>query len=98
MGKVLSKEAEKEQKQEAEGEVASRSMFAFKHAVGKSSFGMVWKVTKKATKVDYAIKIMDKAAIYNMRSIDCVLNEMRLLSYLRSPFIVNMHYAFQDKS
>jgi serine/threonine protein kinase len=82
--------------EEAAGQitVASKSMFAFRYAVGKSSYGMVWKATKKSNKQDYAIKIMDKATVYNMRSVDCILNELKLLSVLRSPFVVNMHYAF----
>ena len=74
--------------------VTSKSMFAFSYAVGKSSYGMVWKVTRKSNQQDYAIKIMDKATVYNMRSVDCVLNELRLLSVLRNPFLVNMHYAY----
>jgi serine/threonine protein kinase len=77
--------------------VASKSMFAFSYAVGKSSYGVVWKATKKSNKQDYAIKIMDKATVYNMRSVDCMQNELKLLSVLRDPFIVNMHYAFQEK-
>lgn len=74
--------------------VVSKSMFAFKYAVGKSSYGLVWKVTKKSNKSDYAIKVMDKATVFNLRSVDCLINEMKLLSVLRHPFIVNMHYAF----
>jgi len=36
-------------KDEDTNEIACKSMFAFKHAVGKSSFGIVWKVTKKSS-------------------------------------------------
>lgn len=32
-----------------------------------------------------------------MNSIPCVINERRLLAHLRHPFIINMHYAFQEK-
>jgi hypothetical protein len=78
--------------------VVSKSMFAFKVACGKSSYGLVWKAVKKNTKVEYAIKVMDKAGVYNLRSIDCILNELKLLSVLRSPFIVNIHYAFHERS
>lgn len=31
------------------------------------------------------------------KSVQSVLNERLLLSGLRSPFLVNMHYAFQDR-
>lgn len=75
-------------------QIASKSMFAFKQAVGQSSYGMVWKAVKKSNNAEYAIKVMHKATIFNMRGIDCILNEHHLLSALRYPFIVNMHYAF----
>lgn len=55
---------------------------------------MVWKAVKKSNNAEYAIKVMHKATIFNLRSIDCILNEHHLLSALRYPFIVNMHYAF----
>lgn len=31
------------------------------------------------------------------KSVQSVMNERLLLSNLSSPFIVNMHYAFQDR-
>lgn len=76
--------------------ISSKSMFSFEYACGKSSFGMVWKANKKSNKLEYAIKVMDKTAVYNLRGVDCVLNELRLLVVLRHPFIVNVHFAFQE--
>lgn len=32
-----------------------------------------------------------------MNSLSCVINERRLLANLRHPFLINMHYAFQEK-
>jgi serine/threonine protein kinase len=69
-------------------------MFAFKQAIGKSRYGMVWRAVKKSNKREYAIKVMDKAMIFNLRSVDCILNEHNLLCSIRTPFIVNIHYAF----
>ncbi len=40
---------------------------------------------------------MSKARTFNMRSVDTIINEMKLLSQLKHPFIVNMNYAFQEK-
>jgi serine/threonine protein kinase len=31
------------------------------------------------------------------KSVQSIMNERELLSHLSSPFIVNMHYAFQDR-
>ena len=41
--------------------VVNKSMFAFKYAVGKGNYGLVWKGTKKSNSNDYAIKVMEKA-------------------------------------
>ena len=73
---------------------ANKGMFALKFACGISKYGMVWKALKKGNQNEYAVKVMEKATIYNMRSVDCVLNELNLLSKIRFPYIVNLHYAF----
>ncbi len=101
MGNICSKKKSKnedELEEEDDGtQISSKSMFAFKQAIGKSSYGIVWKVHKKSNNAEYAIKVMDKATIFNIRSVDCILNEHHLLCALRYPFIVNMHYAFDEK-
>jgi len=43
------------------------------------------------------MKEMAKARILAKKSVNSVLNERRLLSMLKHPFIVNMKYAFQDR-
>lgn len=43
------------------------------------------------------MKEMAKARIIAKRSVNSVLNERKLLTFLKHPFIVNMHYAFQDR-
>jgi serine/threonine protein kinase len=45
----------------------------------------------------YAMKEMSKARILSKKSVNSVMNERKLLSVLRHSFIVNMHYAFQDR-
>jgi len=75
----------------------NKSSFVFKNAIGKGSFGFVWKAEKKPNRHPYAVKVMSKARIYNMRCVDTIINEMRLLSSLKHPFIVNMAYTFQEK-
>ena len=40
---------------------------------------------------------MNKAKIVGKKSIQSILNERELLAQLKHPFIINMHYAFQDK-
>ena len=99
MGNCWSKKKDNEDEEEEDDgtQIASKSMFALKIAVGMSTYGIVWKALKKSNNAEYAIKVMDKASIFNMRSIDCIMNEHHLLSALRNPFIVNMHYSFHEK-
>eukprot|EP00291_Cryptomonas_curvata_P029838 CAMPEP_0172208048 /NCGR_PEP_ID=MMETSP1050-20130122/34223_1 /TAXON_ID=233186 /ORGANISM="Cryptomonas curvata, Strain CCAP979/52" /LENGTH=758 /DNA_ID=CAMNT_0012887531 /DNA_START=382 /DNA_END=2658 /DNA_ORIENTATION=- len=64
--------------------------------VGEGGFGKVFQVRKKDTSLILAMKCMRK---------DCVMkdnfrgtkNERHILSSVRHPYIVNMHYAFQCK-
>ena len=39
---------------------------------------------------------MLKARVMHKKSIQSVMNELKLLSIIQSRFIVNAHYAFQD--
>lgn len=56
----------------------------------------MWKVKEKKTGRIYAMKEMLKIKIIKKRSVDSVMNEKQLLRRLNHPFIVNMHWAFQD--
>lgn len=65
--------------------------------IGRGGFGKVWKVEAKKTKRFYAMKEMMKCRVLSKRSVNSVMNERYLLSYLRHPFLVNMIAAFQDR-
>ncbi|CAD8049184.1 unnamed protein product [Paramecium primaurelia] len=71
--------------------------YNFLYVIGRGGFGRVWKAEHKKTKLQYAIKEMQKCKIINKKSIGSVMNERYLLSNLRHPFLVNMHTAFQDR-
>ena len=43
------------------------------------------------------MKEMSKARIIQKRSVNSVMNERKLLSQLKHPYLVNMSYAFQDQ-
>ena len=74
----------------------SRNMFKFNYVIGKGGFGKVWQVLYKKTKELFALKEMSKRKILDKKSEKSVTNELLLLKKLNHPFIVNMHYAFQD--
>jgi serine/threonine protein kinase len=72
----------------------SKSAFNYQYCIGKGGFGKVWKVERKKTKQQYAMKEMSKARILTKRSLKSVMNERQILTQLNNPFIVNMYYAF----
>ena len=75
----------------------SKSQFQFQYGIGKGGFGKVWKVEFKKTKENFAMKEMAKARILAKKSVNSVMNERKILSYIKHSFIVNMQYAFQDR-
>ena len=74
-----------------------RNNFKFLYVIGKGGFGRVWKIQSKKTKNVYALKEMSKLKIIDKKSEKSINSEREFLSKLNHPFIVNMHYAFQDK-
>ena len=74
----------------------NKNMFQFNYVIGKGGFGKVWQVLFKKTKEPFALKEMSKRKILDKKSEKSINNEMILLKKLNHPFIVNMHYAFQD--
>ncbi|CAG9326973.1 unnamed protein product [Blepharisma stoltei] len=71
--------------------------FEFHYLIGRGGFSRVWSVTHKNTKQSYALKEILKSRVIAKRHVHSVINEKRLLSILKHPFIVNMHHAFQDR-
>ena len=51
---------------------------------------------QKKSKKFYAMKEMSKVKILDKKSEISIKNERTILSKMFHPFIVNMHYAFQD--
>lgn len=58
----------------------------------------MWRVeSKKERGEQFAMKEMAKARIITKKSVQSVMNELKLLAVISSDFIVNVHYAYQDK-
>ena len=74
-----------------------KNNFKFLYVIGKGGFGRVWKIQSKKTGVKYALKEMSKLKIIDKKSEKSINSEREFLSKLNHPFIVNMHYAFQDR-
>ena len=67
--------------------------------IGKGGFSKVWKIKLKLNNKIYALKEMNKLKIIDKKAIKSINNEKKILSQLNShPFIVNMHFSFQDNN
>jgi serine/threonine protein kinase len=60
--------------------VISKNHFQFQYAIGRGGFGKVWKVEKKKDKEAFAMKEMSKARVMAKKSVQSVMNELKLLS------------------
>lgn len=78
-------------------EPVSRNSFEYITVIGRGGFGKVWKVYHKKYKTYYAMKEMSKKKIIDKKSEKSIKSERNLLSNIYHPFIVNMHYSFQDR-
>jgi serum/glucocorticoid-regulated kinase 2 len=76
--------------------VITRNSFDYLSIIGRGGFGKVWKVCHKQTRILYAMKEMNKSKIIDKKSDKSVKSERDLLSKLNHPFIINMHFSFQD--
>ncbi len=43
------------------------------------------------------MKEMSKARVMVKKSVTSVMNELKLLSHMQSSYLINVHYAFQDR-
>ena len=75
----------------------SLSLFDIQYVIGRGGFGKVFKVQMKNKNQTYALKQISKAKIIDKKSEKSIKNERDILSKINHPFIINMHYSFQDK-
>ncbi|OMH85641.1 3-phosphoinositide-dependent protein kinase 1 [Zancudomyces culisetae] len=71
--------------------------FFFGRTLGEGSYSTVVEATEVETEKIYAAKILDKRHIIKEKKTKYVTIERNVLHKLRHPFIVRLHYAFQDK-
>jgi serine/threonine protein kinase len=72
--------------------------FKLEKVIGRGGFGKVYRCILRKTNKNFALKEMLKSRVVERNSVESVLNERRLLSIIKHPFIVNMQYAFQDRT
>ncbi|KAJ1971724.1 serine/threonine protein kinase, partial [Dimargaris verticillata] len=72
--------------------------FTFGRILGEGSYSTVMVGTEKDTGKEYAVKILDKRHIIKEKKTKYVNIEKNTLSRLSHPFVVRLHYAFQDSA
>ena len=77
-------------------EKLTKSSFEFINIIGRGGFGKVWKVYSRKYKKVFAMKEMSKTKIIDKKSENSVKSERDLLELMHHPFIINMHFSFQD--
>ncbi len=77
-------------------EKITKSSFDFINIIGRGGFGKVWKVYSRKCKKVFAMKQMSKIKIIDKHSENSIKAERNMLEIMNHPFIINMHYSFQD--
>lgn len=63
----------------------TKNHFQFIYPIGRGGFGKVWRVESKKVKGEvYAMKEMCKARVMAKKSVQSVMNELKLLSQVKS--------------
>lgn len=65
--------------------------------VGRGTSGRVFLVKEKATKKEYALKVLKKSRLIKLNQVKNVLSEKKIQQSLSHSFIVKLHYTFQDE-
>ena len=73
-------------------------MWIFSFRLGEGGFGTVMLVKKKRSGGMYALKLLEKSRMTQRGIAERVIAESVSLQYIRHPFVVTLHYAFQDSS
>lgn len=72
--------------------------FRVERLLGKGAFGKVLLVSKLDTGTKFAMKVISKAKLKSQKQKNHALVERKILERVQSPFVVSLHYAFQNDS
>jgi len=65
--------------------------------LGVGTFGKVWLVNSKKTRISYALKMLAKREIIGHHQVEGVIREKNIMSSICHPFVVNLICTFQDE-
>ena len=64
--------------------------------IGIGNFSEVWHVINQKYKQEFAMKTFLKSKLIDKKYVKSIIKERNLMSKMNHPFIVNMHFSFQD--
>eukprot|EP01100_Stratorugosa_tubuloviscum_P007040 TRINITY_DN296_c1_g1_i1.p1 TRINITY_DN296_c1_g1~~TRINITY_DN296_c1_g1_i1.p1 ORF type:complete len:341 (+),score=165.42 TRINITY_DN296_c1_g1_i1:155-1177(+) len=70
--------------------------FIILKVIGRGGFGKVLLVKKKNTNEIFAMKVLKKDFLIKTKNVGYTMTERNVLRRVRHPFIVSLHYAFQN--
>eukprot|EP00826_Nyctotherus_ovalis_P059807 TRINITY_DN8350_c0_g1_i3.p1 TRINITY_DN8350_c0_g1~~TRINITY_DN8350_c0_g1_i3.p1 ORF type:complete len:483 (-),score=146.72 TRINITY_DN8350_c0_g1_i3:880-2328(-) len=79
-----------------EAEEATIEDFELLNLIGKGAFGRVYLVKHKKTEKLYAMKALDKKRVMTQNILRYTRTERDVLCVTKHPFIVGLHFAFQN--
>ncbi|KAK9708034.1 serine/threonine protein kinase [Basidiobolus ranarum] len=72
--------------------------FSFGRVLGEGSYSTVYSAIEYTSGREFAVKVLDKRHIIKEKKVKYVTIEKSTLSKLHHPFIVRLHFTFQDNS
>jgi len=64
--------------------------------LGAGTFGRVHRVRNKFTKKEYAMKVLRKSVIMQLKQVEHLKNELDILMSINHPFIIRLHKTYVD--
>jgi len=71
--------------------------FTLASKLGEGGYGQVYRAISKTNNKEYAIKVIKKKLFGDSIRVKDALIEKKIMAIASNPFIVKLHYAFQDK-
>lgn len=90
-------EMEEKNKDFENGDKLSRDYFRFFCSLGEGAFGKVYKVSPKTNENLYALKVLSKNQLSQLKLMNQLKNEIKILAKCNHPNIIYLYAGFEDE-
>jgi len=95
---ILKSRTDGEEDEDSDSSKVNLDDFELLAVLGRGGFGKVMQVRHKVDGEVYAMKILKKNELVKRRQVERTQTERTILAAVKHPFIVCLHYAFQNQS